>query len=80
MLRLAFVLLTVLDGIGAVAYAALWMFTPREPYEGKEPSRDWSQFAAYVAIGLALMSLGWLTGASSGGSARGRSPSAGSAR
>ncbi|SNT04374.1 phage shock protein C (PspC) family protein [Streptosporangium subroseum] len=66
-LRLAFVLLTVLDGIGAVAYAALWMFTPREPYEGKEPSRDWSQFAAYVAIGLALMSLGWLTGASSGG-------------
>ncbi|AWS40688.1 PspC domain-containing protein [Streptosporangium sp. 'caverna'] len=66
-LRLAFVLLTVLDGIGAVAYAALWMFTPREPYEGKEPSRDWSQLAAYVAIGLALMSLGWLTGASSGG-------------
>ncbi|MDP9846658.1 PspC domain-containing protein [Streptosporangium lutulentum] len=66
-LRLAFVLLTVLDGIGAVAYAALWMFTPRESYEGREPSRDWSQLAAYVAIGLALMSLGWLTGASSGG-------------
>ncbi|ACZ84226.1 ATP-binding protein [Streptosporangium roseum] len=66
-LRLAFVLLTVLDGIGAVAYAALWMFTPREPYEGREPSRDWSQVAAYGAIGLALMALGWLTGASTGG-------------
>lgn len=66
-LRLAFVLLTVLDGIGAVAYAALWMFTSRELYEGREPSRDWSQVAAYGAIGLALMALGWLTGASSGG-------------
>ncbi|MFF5210815.1 PspC domain-containing protein [Streptosporangium sp. NPDC000396] len=66
-LRLAFVLLTVLDGIGAVAYAALWMFTPREPYEGREPSRDWSQLAAYGAIGLALTALGWLTGASTGG-------------
>lgn len=66
-LRLAFVLLTVLDGIGAVAYAALWMFTPREPHEGREPARDWSQLAAYTAIGLALMALGWLTGASKGG-------------
>ncbi|WP_433251796.1 PspC domain-containing protein [Streptosporangium sp. CA-135522] len=66
-LRLAFVLLTVLDGIGAVAYAALWMFTPREPYEGKEPGRDWSQLAAYGAIGMALIALGWLTGASRGG-------------
>ncbi|MEV7005615.1 PspC domain-containing protein [Streptosporangium sp. NPDC051022] len=66
-LRLAFVLLTVLDGIGAVAYAALWMFTPREPYEGKEPARDWSQLAAYGAIGLALLALGWLTGAATGG-------------
>ncbi|WP_326820007.1 ATP-binding protein [Streptosporangium sp. NBC_01756] len=66
-LRLAFVLLTVLDGIGAVAYAALWMFTPREPYEGREPGRDWSQLAAYGAIALALTALGWLTGASTGG-------------
>ncbi|MDP9862936.1 MULTISPECIES: ATP-binding protein [Streptosporangium] len=66
-LRLAFVLLTVLDGIGTVAYAALWMFTPREPYEGREPDRDWSQLAAYGAVGLALMALGWLTGTSKGG-------------
>ncbi|WP_449063503.1 ATP-binding protein [Planomonospora algeriensis] len=66
-LRLAFVLLTVLDGIGAVAYAALWMFTPRVPYEGREPARDWSQVTAYGAIGLALLALGWLTGASKGG-------------
>lgn len=66
-LRLAFVLLTALDGIGAVAYAALWMFTPREPHEGREPARDWSQFAAYGAIGLALMALDWLVGPSGGG-------------
>ncbi|GGP94988.1 ATP-binding protein [Streptosporangium pseudovulgare] len=66
-LRLAFVLLTVLDGIGAVAYAALWLFTPREPYEGKEPARDWSQVASYAAVGLALLALGWLTGARTGG-------------
>ncbi|GAA3414419.1 PspC domain-containing protein [Streptosporangium vulgare] len=43
--RLAFVLLTVLNGFGALAYAALWMFTPREPYtragawERLEPAR-----------------------------------------
>ncbi|MEU9835522.1 PspC domain-containing protein [Streptosporangium sp. NPDC048047] len=66
-LRLAFVLLTVLDGIGAVAYAALWLFTSREPYEGKEPARDWSQVASYAAVGLALLALGWLTGARTGG-------------
>ncbi|GAA2891735.1 ATP-binding protein [Streptosporangium fragile] len=66
-LRLAFVLLTVLDGIGAVAYAALWMFTPREPHEGREPARDWSQFAAYGAIGLALTALDWLVGGPTGG-------------
>ncbi|MEU6738811.1 ATP-binding protein [Streptosporangium sandarakinum] len=66
-LRLAFVLLTVLDGAGAVAYAALWLFTPREPYEGKEPARDWSQVASYAAVGLALLALGWLTGARTGG-------------
>lgn len=66
-LRLAFVLLTVLDGFGAVAYAALWMFTPSEPYEGREPARDWSQLAAYTAIGLALLALGLLTGTSGAG-------------
>ncbi|MGC5013726.1 PspC domain-containing protein [Streptosporangium sp. DT93] len=66
-LRLAFVLLTVVDGFGAVAYAVLWMFTSREPHEGKEPARDWSQLAAYGAIGLALVALSWLTGTSGAG-------------
>ncbi|GAA2994101.1 MULTISPECIES: PspC domain-containing protein [Streptosporangium] len=66
-LRLAFVLLTVVDGFGAVAYAALWMFTSREPHEGREPARDWSQIAAYGAIGLALVALSWLTGTSGAG-------------
>ncbi|MFC6080697.1 ATP-binding protein [Sphaerisporangium aureirubrum] len=66
-LRLAFVLLSVLDGVGIIAYAALWMFTPREPYEGEAPPRDWGQFVAYAVLGLALTAFGWLTGAASGG-------------
>lgn len=34
-LRLAFVLLTVIDGLGVVAYAALWVFTPKEEVKGR---------------------------------------------
>ncbi|MBB4706046.1 ATP-binding protein [Sphaerisporangium siamense] len=64
-LRLAFVLLSVLDGLGVLAYAALWMFTPREP--GEAPPRDWGQATAYGVLGVALTSFGWLTGASTGG-------------
>ncbi|GGT24065.1 histidine kinase [Nonomuraea spiralis] len=66
-IRLMFVLLSVVDGVGMVAYAVLWMITPREPYEGPPPQRDWSQLAAFSAIGVALAAFGWLTGASKGG-------------
>lgn len=66
-LRLAFVLLTLVNGLGVVAYAALWMFTPREQVKGPEPGRDWSQLAAYGVLWLALAALGWLTGTSDGG-------------
>ncbi|WP_214408894.1 PspC domain-containing protein [Sphaerisporangium fuscum] len=66
-LRLAFVLLSVLDGLGVLAYAALWMFTSREQYEGEPPGRDWGQVAAYAVLGMALTAFGWLTGASTGG-------------
>jgi signal transduction histidine kinase/phage shock protein PspC (stress-responsive transcriptional regulator) len=66
-LRLAFVLLTVVDGLGFVAYAALWMFTPKEQVKGNEPGRDWGQLAAYGVLWLALAAFGWMTGASSGG-------------
>ncbi|TYB47574.1 PspC domain-containing protein [Nonomuraea sp. PA05] len=65
--RLMFVLLTVVQGAGAVAYAVLWMVTPRAPHEGQAPQRDWSQLAAFSAIGAALFSFGWLTGANQGG-------------
>ncbi|GGO74243.1 ATP-binding protein [Nonomuraea cavernae] len=65
--RLMFVLLSVVDGVGFVAYAVLWMVAPREPHEGHAPARDWSQLAAFSAIGMALMAFGWLTGASKGG-------------
>ncbi|MDH2423883.1 ATP-binding protein [Sphaerisporangium sp. TRM90804] len=66
-LRLAFVLLSVLDGLGLLAYAALWMFTPREAHEGPAPGRDWGQVTAYAVLGMALTAFGWLTGASTGG-------------
>ncbi|RVX47224.1 phage shock protein C (PspC) family protein [Nonomuraea polychroma] len=68
-IRLAFVLLSVgvVDGVGAVMYAVLWMITPRQPYQGQPPTRDWSQLAAFTAIGVALLAFGWLTGASQGG-------------
>ena len=62
-----FVLLSVVGGVGRVAYAVLWMITPRVPYEGQPPQRDWSQLAAFSAIGVALFAFGWLTGASKGG-------------
>ncbi|SDH50302.1 Signal transduction histidine kinase [Sinosporangium album] len=61
-LRLAFVLLAMVNGIGVVAYAAIWLFTPQRPHEGPPPPRDWSQLAAFVAIGFALLTVGWLTG------------------
>ncbi|WP_248966290.1 ATP-binding protein [Sphaerisporangium perillae] len=66
-LRLAFVLLTVLDGLGLLAYAALWLFTSNEQSEGEPPGRDWGQIAAYAVLGMALTAFGWLTGASTGG-------------
>ncbi|MFI6320694.1 PspC domain-containing protein [Nonomuraea sp. NPDC050556] len=66
-IRLAFVLLSVVDGVGVVVYAVLWMITPRKPYEGQAPARDWSQLAAFSAIGVALFAFSWLLGASQGG-------------
>ncbi|MEO3793863.1 PspC domain-containing protein [Nonomuraea sp. B10E15] len=67
-IRLMFVLLSVVDGIGMVAYAVLWMVAPKQPYQGTAPpQRDWSQLAAFSAIGVALLAFGWLTGASQGG-------------
>ncbi|MEU7741565.1 PspC domain-containing protein [Nonomuraea sp. NPDC049158] len=66
-IRLMFVLLSVVGGVGGVAYAVLWMITPRVPYEGQPPQRDWSQLAAFGAISMALVAFGWLTGASKGG-------------
>jgi len=67
-IRLMFVLLSVVDGVGVIAYAVLWMITPRGPSEGQgAPGRDWSQLAAFSAIGMALFAFGFLTGASRGG-------------
>lgn len=66
-IRLMFVLLTAVGWAGAPAYAVLWMVTPRKPYEGQVPPRDWSQLAAFTAIGVAVLAFGLLTGASQGG-------------
>ncbi|WP_285702516.1 ATP-binding protein [Microtetraspora sp. NBRC 16547] len=65
-LRLGFVLLTVVNGLGVVAYAALWIFTPKEQVKGPEPARDWGQFAAYGVLWTAIAGLWWITGASDG--------------
>ncbi|WP_067129844.1 ATP-binding protein [Microtetraspora malaysiensis] len=66
-LRLGFLLLTVVNGLGVVAYAALWMFTPKEEAKGPEPARDWGQFAAYGVLWVAVAGFGWITGAFDGG-------------
>jgi signal transduction histidine kinase len=67
-LRLSFLLLTVINGVGVVAYAALWMFTPSQPHRSKkETARDWGQVAAYGAVGLALAAFTLLTRANAGG-------------
>ncbi|MEO3886069.1 PspC domain-containing protein [Nonomuraea sp. B5E05] len=67
-IRLMFVLLSAVNGVGMVAYAVLWMVAPKQPYQGAAPpQRDWSQLAAFSAIGVALFAFGWLTGASQGG-------------
>jgi signal transduction histidine kinase/phage shock protein PspC (stress-responsive transcriptional regulator) len=61
-LRLAFVLLTLVDGLGFVAYVALWMFTPKEEVHGPEPRRDWGQVVAYGVLWLVMVVLSWLIG------------------
>nr|WP_030451409.1 ATP-binding protein [Herbidospora cretacea] len=66
-LRLAFVLLTILDGVGVVAYAALWMFTATEQTEHPHGSRDWGQVAAYGLLGFAFGALALVSGAAAGG-------------
>ncbi|WP_214109442.1 PspC domain-containing protein [Acrocarpospora catenulata] len=65
-LRLAFVLLTALNGLGIVAYAALWMFTSSETAD-RDRGRDWGQVAAYGLVGLVLAVVALLTGAAAGG-------------
>jgi Signal transduction histidine kinase len=67
-LRLAFVLLTIINGVGVVAYAALWMFTPSLPHSGPRPARDWGQVAAYAAISMALLAFTMLIGGGTTGS------------
>src|SRR5690606_41807684 len=48
-IRLMFVLLTVFGGAGGVAYAVLWVITPREPCARAPPARARSQRAARTA-------------------------------
>lgn len=66
-LRLAFVLLTILNGLGILAYAALWMFTPAQPKEAADKGRDWSQATAYGLLGFAILVIGMITDAVAGG-------------
>jgi signal transduction histidine kinase len=57
--RLAFVLLIVADGIGAAAYVGLWLIlSPRAEAPNR---REWGQLAAYAALTGGLSLLTWLT-------------------
>ena len=71
LVRVAFVVLAFLWGLGVILYAALWAFVPREPAaDGEddtgagaaEPTSPWLAFAllaSMIAFGLLLLSSWW---------------------
>jgi signal transduction histidine kinase/phage shock protein PspC (stress-responsive transcriptional regulator) len=56
--RIAFVLLLLFDGFGAVLYAAFWAVLPRDPAPVESPDRDTGQFVAFGALALGGLLLG----------------------
>jgi signal transduction histidine kinase/phage shock protein PspC (stress-responsive transcriptional regulator) len=61
--RIAFVALLPLDGLGAVLYAAFWAVLPVVPVPGGRSGRDKRQVLPYFALGLGILVLqakaGW---------------------
>jgi signal transduction histidine kinase len=62
--RVVFVLLLGLNGLGALLYAAFWAVLPREPVVATDqpPRRDWMQLLPFVAIGAGVVLLQALSG------------------
>jgi signal transduction histidine kinase len=57
--RLAFVALSVADGVGVAAYVGLWLILPQRT---EEPDRrEWGQLVAYATLTFGLSLLTWLT-------------------
>lgn len=61
--RLAFVLLIVADGIGVALYVGLWLIVPQR--EEPPDRREWGQLAAYGALTCGVSLLTWITKVSS---------------
>jgi signal transduction histidine kinase/phage shock protein PspC (stress-responsive transcriptional regulator) len=61
--RIAFVALLPLDGLGAVLYAAFWAVLPVAPVPGGRTGRDKRQVLPYLALGVGIIVLqanaGW---------------------
>ena len=61
--RVAFVLLLAVNGLGALLYAAFWAVLPREQVPtGAPPRRDWAQLLPFVAIGAGVVLVQALSG------------------
>jgi signal transduction histidine kinase/phage shock protein PspC (stress-responsive transcriptional regulator) len=61
--RIAFVALLPIDGLGAVLYAAFWAVLPVAPVPGGRAGRDKRQVLPYLALGIGILILqaraGW---------------------
>lgn len=61
--RIAFVALLVLDGLGALLYAAFWAVLPNPVTETRKPRRQVRQVLPFVALGVGVLlfqaQLGW---------------------
>ncbi|HEY8532474.1 MAG TPA: PspC domain-containing protein [Micromonospora sp.] len=66
-LRIAFVVLSTLQGFGVLLYAAFWAVVPPEPATAEPPPRrDVGQLLSFIAIGLGVLLMQVLLFGSSG--------------
>ncbi|HEX6497943.1 MAG TPA: PspC domain-containing protein [Micromonosporaceae bacterium] len=60
--RVAFVVLLPVQGLGALLYAAFWAVLPVAPTTGEPPRRDTRQILPYLALGAGVLLLSVVTG------------------
>jgi len=65
-IRFAFVLLTMVGGLGFAVYIALWILLPRDDSDEHRTDRDYAQLVAYAALAAGMMFLVLLTGGFAG--------------